>query len=115
MELGKYSCRQLHLLQNPSDLGYSSEHLSGNRRTSCSSSKSDGEVSQVDGESGSGFPMHSSEPMTYTDWCLGQPNNADGNQRCATANDAALLDKRCWDDQDCGELYPFICERKSAL
>ncbi|XP_016520470.1 type-2 ice-structuring protein-like isoform X2 [Poecilia formosa] len=49
-------------------------------------------------------------PMTYTNWCPGQPNNALTLQHCIQMN---YSKKKCWDDVKCSALLPSICVRKN--
>uniref|UniRef100_A0A8C6T8G6 C-type lectin domain-containing protein n=1 Tax=Neogobius melanostomus TaxID=47308 RepID=A0A8C6T8G6_9GOBI len=48
-----------------------------------------------------------SKPMTFTGWCVGEPNNHRGPQQCAVINFSA---KKCWDDERCLVKLPFVCE-----
>uniref|UniRef100_A0A8C6TCA9 C-type lectin domain-containing protein n=1 Tax=Neogobius melanostomus TaxID=47308 RepID=A0A8C6TCA9_9GOBI len=49
-----------------------------------------------------------SSPLKYTNWCPGEPNN-DRSQHCVQINYSG---NRCWDDVQCYESLPFVCERK---
>ncbi|XP_008434299.2 ladderlectin-like isoform X1 [Poecilia reticulata] len=50
-------------------------------------------------------------PMTYTNWCPGQPNNALNVQHCIQMN---YSKKKCWDDVKCTTLLPSICIKKNT-
>uniref|UniRef100_A0A8C6TRM0 C-type lectin domain-containing protein n=1 Tax=Neogobius melanostomus TaxID=47308 RepID=A0A8C6TRM0_9GOBI len=50
-----------------------------------------------------------SKPMTFTGWCVGEPNNHRGPQQCAVINFSA---KKCWDDERCLVKLPFVCEKE---
>lgn len=47
--------------------------------------------------------------LTYENWYPGQPNNNDGNQNCLSLYEPF---NHTWCDEDCSELYQYICERK---
>uniref|UniRef100_A0A8C6WHR0 C-type lectin domain-containing protein n=1 Tax=Neogobius melanostomus TaxID=47308 RepID=A0A8C6WHR0_9GOBI len=49
------------------------------------------------------------EPVTFTGWCDGEPNNLHGPQQCAVINYSA---KKCWDDAHCLIKRPFVCEKE---
>lgn len=50
-----------------------------------------------------------SEPMTYTYWRDGEPNNADdGGENCMVMEVDNL---GTWDDRNCGSGYTYFCER----
>uniref|UniRef100_A0A8C6S650 C-type lectin domain-containing protein n=1 Tax=Neogobius melanostomus TaxID=47308 RepID=A0A8C6S650_9GOBI len=49
-----------------------------------------------------------SEPLGYTNWCPGEPNNWGGNQHCGMTNYSA---QKCWNDIPCDRSYPYVCER----
>ncbi|KAJ0070657.1 hypothetical protein NL108_017330 [Boleophthalmus pectinirostris] len=49
-----------------------------------------------------------SEPITYTQWCPGEPNNANG-EHCAAIN---FTSDQCWNDENCNNKFPFVCEIK---
>uniref|UniRef100_A0A8C6SXF7 C-type lectin domain-containing protein n=1 Tax=Neogobius melanostomus TaxID=47308 RepID=A0A8C6SXF7_9GOBI len=47
------------------------------------------------------------DPLRYTNWCAGEPNNAGGNpQECVVINFSA---NKCWDDERCSVQRPFVC------
>lgn len=50
-----------------------------------------------------------SNPLSYTNWCPGEPNNYPGIQNCAVIN---YTDRGCWDNDVCSKRFPFVCERK---
>ena len=46
------------------------------------------------------------EPLTYTNWSPGQPNNYGGNQKCLALKNT----NHKWDDASCTNLYHYICQ-----
>uniref|UniRef100_A0A8C6WH02 C-type lectin domain-containing protein n=1 Tax=Neogobius melanostomus TaxID=47308 RepID=A0A8C6WH02_9GOBI len=52
------------------------------------------------------------EPVTFTGWCDGEPNNLHGPQQCAVINYSA---KKCWDDAHCLIKRPFVCEKELCV
>ncbi len=48
------------------------------------------------------------EPMTYTNWRAGEPNNGNGVENCL-----ALISNQggAWDDNNCNDLKSYICQR----
>ncbi|XP_005814029.1 type-2 ice-structuring protein-like [Xiphophorus maculatus] len=48
-------------------------------------------------------------PMTYTNWCLKQPDNKGGKQNCLQMNYPAA---KCWDDVECHIRRPSVCAKK---
>ncbi len=53
----------------------------------------------------------SGSSSTYTNWASGEPNDSDGDEDCAINNHNYGTS---WNDIDCDNTYPFICERVSA-
>ena len=52
------------------------------------------------------------EPLAYTNWRSGEPNDGDGD-----GEDCMVLEGErggSWDDRDCGSGYRFICEREGT-
>uniref|UniRef100_A0A8C6SUQ0 C-type lectin domain-containing protein n=1 Tax=Neogobius melanostomus TaxID=47308 RepID=A0A8C6SUQ0_9GOBI len=46
-------------------------------------------------------------PLAYTNWCAGEPNNVHGiPQECVVINFSA---NKCWDDERCSVQRPFVC------
>ena len=45
------------------------------------------------------------EPLTYTNWDSGQPNNYGGNQKCLS-----IKQNYRWDDAPCTNVYNYICQ-----
>lgn len=53
------------------------------------------------------------EPMSYTNWRTGEPNNSDAND--PTGEDCMIIEGDnggLWDDRSCQRTYGFICERE---
>ncbi|XP_078132455.1 ladderlectin-like isoform X1 [Sander vitreus] len=48
-------------------------------------------------------------PFLYSNWCVGEPNNAWGNQNCLQINVGA---QKCWDDLQCHNQRPSVCAKK---
>ncbi|XP_014877062.1 type-2 ice-structuring protein-like isoform X1 [Poecilia latipinna] len=48
-------------------------------------------------------------PMSYTNWCRGQPDNTRGMQRCLQMNYSG---GKCWDDFSCRGPKPSVCAKK---
>jgi len=40
----------------------------------------------------------SGEPVNYTKWCLGEPNDSDGNEDAAVMNSLTVPTRDCWND-----------------
>uniref|UniRef100_A0A3B5LQP9 C-type lectin domain-containing protein n=1 Tax=Xiphophorus couchianus TaxID=32473 RepID=A0A3B5LQP9_9TELE len=49
-------------------------------------------------------------PMTYTNWCLKQPDNKAGHQNCLQMNYSGK--ENCWDDVECHIRRPSVCAKK---
>uniref|UniRef100_A0A3Q2TCF9 Ladderlectin-like n=1 Tax=Fundulus heteroclitus TaxID=8078 RepID=A0A3Q2TCF9_FUNHE len=47
--------------------------------------------------------------LHYTNWCDGEPNNAEGRQHCLQMN---YSDEKCWDDDTCSVRLPSVCAKK---
>jgi hypothetical protein len=51
------------------------------------------------------------EPTTFRGWCAGEPNNDGwGNEDCGQLVYSAWGLWQCWNDGDCGDSWPFVCE-----
>ncbi|XP_054912314.1 ladderlectin-like [Poeciliopsis prolifica] len=48
-------------------------------------------------------------PVSFTNWCRGEPNNGGGNQHCMQMN---FSDEKCWDDVECHYKLPSVCIKK---
>jgi len=48
------------------------------------------------------------EPMPYTNWRSGEPNDSNGEDCMILEGDNAGL----WDDRGCSNLYAYVCERE---
>lgn len=53
------------------------------------------------------FVWQNGEPVTYTHWEPGEPNNA-GNEDCAQGN--RFYPKTTWNDESCQQAFRFVCE-----
>ncbi|XP_044050272.1 type-2 ice-structuring protein-like [Siniperca chuatsi] len=49
-------------------------------------------------------------PFKFTNWCEGEPNNSQNNQRCLRINYG--VDK-CWDDFQCYSSHPSVCVKNA--
>ncbi|MFT4628180.1 MAG: hypothetical protein ACI8PZ_006875 [Myxococcota bacterium] len=47
-------------------------------------------------------------PLDYTHWGPSEPNDWGGVEHCLHLN---FYDDGAWDDSDCSNLHPFVCER----
>nr|XP_011419778.3 perlucin-like protein [Crassostrea gigas] len=61
-------------------------------------------------EEGTWLSAEKNTTLTYENWYPGQPNNNDGNQNCLSLYEPF---NHTWCDEDCSELYQYICERKA--
>jgi cysteine-rich repeat protein len=52
------------------------------------------------------FVWSTGEPLTYTNWASGEPNNSSGNEDCVEFR----YGDNEWNDANCGNARPFICE-----
>jgi len=53
------------------------------------------------------FQWTSGEPVTFGNWCTGEPNSGGkGEEDCAHM----YTTRNCWNDYDCGARFGFICE-----
>lgn len=59
---------------------------------------------------GTGWTWNGVNPVGYTNWASGKPDDADhvesGEEQCAAINPDGT-----WDDQNCGGVAHFLCER----
>ena len=51
------------------------------------------------------------EPVTYTNWKNGNPDNADGDENCVKYGKGLDF---TWNDVKCSEKNPVICESQPA-
>jgi hypothetical protein len=58
-----------------------------------------------DGTTEGTFTYLSGEPVTYTNWYPGEPNDSGGNEDCAE-----LYSNGQWNDDVCSNPRPFVCE-----
>ncbi|CAL1591085.1 unnamed protein product [Knipowitschia caucasica] len=50
-----------------------------------------------------------SDPLRFTKFCRGEPNNKGGNEGCTEINFSSA---KCWNDEKCENRRPFICQKK---
>ena len=55
------------------------------------------------------FVWHDANPLTYTNWRTGEPNNGGGSaqEQCAIILGA---ENGKWDDRPCGNSYAYLCQ-----
>lgn len=58
--------------------------------------------------------MGHDEPMTFTDWHPGQPDNLKQNQHCVNIQFWQGNGGYHWDDEDCNEKFYFLCEQRTS-
>jgi hypothetical protein len=57
------------------------------------------------------FVWINGEPVTYTNWNGGEPNNSSGNEDCGEMS----WSNGSWNDNNCSKTHTFICEVEPAV
>ena len=62
-------------------------------------------LSMTDSQTEGKFTYPTGEPLVYSNWAPGEPNNSGGEEDCVE-----IFDNGKWNDKSCGERRLVICE-----